>query len=66
MRMLNVKVAPIKHKENTLTEVMQNSNDEVIAKAIQDMLSRDKIEEEKPKKTKKDKDEQNKQQSENE
>jgi hypothetical protein len=57
MRRLNVKVAPIKHKEDALTEVMKNSDDEVIAKAIQDMLSRDKMEQEKPKKAKENKQE---------
>lgn len=35
------KLAPIKEKPNLLEDAMKKSNDEILAKAIQDMLKKD-------------------------
>lgn len=60
MRTFNVKVSPIKNKENMLTQAMMDSDDEIIAKAIQDMLNQDTVQEQKPKKAKRKKQQENK------
>jgi len=60
MLLFNVKEAPNKNKEKRLTETIMNSDEEALAKAIQDMLNNDKKTKVKPKKTKNDKQEKNK------